>query len=93
MSKGGRRSNRAEDKLISRIDRGAYQGPKGSQYDEGEKKRLHECIMGMWVRQVMPGAGNLGPLLRVVDPKGGILENRQGMKVRLSPRSQVIIQP
>ncbi len=90
MSKGGRRSNLREDKLIDRLDKGRHFGPKsGTIYDKGEKKRLHECKQGAWVRQILPGAGNLGPMLRVIDPKAGLLENRQGMRAKLPPRTQV----
>jgi hypothetical protein len=93
MSKGGRRSNLIEDKLLNRIDRGRYEGPKGNIYDEGEKMRLHEASPGAWVRQVMQGAGNLGPMLRVIDAKAGLLENRQGMRIKLAPKAQVVVQP
>lgn len=93
MSRGGRRNNLVEDKLLNRLDRGKSMGPRGSIYDKGEVKRLHECIQGAWVRQVLQGAGNLGPMLRVIDPKAGLLENRQGMRVKLAPRTQVEIQP
>ena len=89
MARGSWRNKLVEEKLIDRIDRGRNQGPKGDMYAEGVKKRLHECNQGEWVRQIMPGAGNFGPLLRVIDPKAGILENRQGMRVKVPPRTQV----
>ena len=93
MAKGGRRSNIREDKLIDRLDRGRNFGPKGGTiYDEGEIKRLHECIQGSWVKPVLKGAGNLGPMLRVIDPKAGLLENRQGSMVKMPPRTQVEVQ-
>lgn len=93
MARGSWRNKLVEDKLINRIDRGRYQGPKTQLYEEGVKKRLHECQQGEWVRQIMQGAGNFGPLLRVIDAKAGILENRQGMRVKLPPRTQVEVKP
>ncbi len=95
VKRGGTRNYRAEA-LIERIDRareGMGVGPRGSIYDEGQKKRLHECRVGDWVRQVLSGTNNFGPLLRVIDPKAGILENRKGGQARLSPRTQVVVQP
>ena len=94
MARGSWRNKLVEEKLINRLDRGRHQGPKFNQFDEeGVKKRLHECQQGQWVRQVMKGANHFGPLLRVVDPKAGLLENRQGMRTKLSPRTQVVVQP
>jgi|AntAceMinimDraft_8_1070364.scaffolds.fasta_scaffold153367_1 hypothetical protein len=93
--RGGSRNHRA-DAIISRIDRareGLGDGPSGSIYDEGQKKRLHECQVGEWVRQVLTGANNFGPMLRVIDPTSGILENRRGGQAKLPPRSQVVVQP
>lgn len=92
MGRPSWRNKLVEEKMINKIDRGRYEGPKGNIDEPGEKKRLHECAQGQWVRQVLKGAGNLGPNLRVIDPKGGILENRQGMRTRLSPRTQVMVQ-
>ncbi|MCZ7583731.1 MAG: hypothetical protein M5R36_10565 [Deltaproteobacteria bacterium] len=57
------------------------------------KKRLHECEAGDWVKQVLTGANHYGPALRVIDPKGGVLESRMGTRSRMSPRTQVVVQP
>lgn len=96
MSRLIRRNNKVfEDRVIGQMDRAreGQTGPKGSQFDEGVKKRLHDCMPGDWVKQVLSGAGNVGPLLRVVDPKAGLLENRMGVRTKLPPRAQVIVQP
>ncbi len=93
MSRGGYRDNRWENSVINKIDRGRYSGPKANPYDEGEKKRLHECQQGQWVKQVLAGKDHYGPMLRVIDAKGGILENRHGARSKLPPRTQVMVQP
>ncbi len=96
MAKGYWRNNKlVEEKLINRIDRAreGREGPQGSQFDKAEKKRLHECLPGDWIKQVLTGAEHFGPLMRVIDPKTGLLENRSGTRGRLSPRAQVMVQP
>jgi hypothetical protein len=93
MTRGSWRNKLVEERLIARIDRGRERGPAGADLDESVKMRLHECKVGDWVRQVMAGAGNLGPNLRVIDPKAGILETRHGVRARISPRTQVMVQP
>jgi hypothetical protein len=89
------RNKATEEGLLSRMDRArehAGPRPKSGAFEEGVKKRLHECKPGDYIRQVLTGANNLGPLLRVLDPKSGELESRDGRRSRLSPRSQVMVQ-
>lgn len=90
---GSSRNQKEENKIIKLLDRARYQGPQGTQFDEGEKKRLHECKQGQWIKQILQGSGHFGPLLRVIDPKAGILENRSGVRHKLPPRTQVMVQP
>ncbi|HPQ70448.1 MAG TPA: hypothetical protein PKW95_15065 [bacterium] len=88
------RNKVVESSLLDRIDRGRSEGkkPQGGEFEETVKKRLHECSPGDYVREVLKGANNLGPLLRVIDPKAGILESRAGQISRMSPRTQVAVQ-
>jgi hypothetical protein len=88
------RNKATEEGLLGRIDRARETGPKPKQgaFEEGVKKRLHECKPGDYVRQVLTGANNLGPQLRVLDPKAGILESRDGRRTNMSPRTQVMVQ-
>lgn len=83
-----------EESLLNRIDRGRQAGPrpKSGAFEETVKKRLHECKPGDYVRQVMQGKENFGPLLRVMDPKSGLLESREGRQSSMSPRTQVVVQ-
>ncbi len=84
-----------EESLLDKIDRGRSGGvpkPKQGAFEEGVKIRLHEAKPGDSVRQVLSGANNLGPLLRVVDPKAGLLESRDGRQTRIAPKSQVMKQ-
>ena len=96
MARGHWRNNKLEEeKVINRIDRARQNmgGPQGSQFDQAVKKRLHECRTGDWIKQVLAGADNFGPLMRVIDPKTGLLENRSGIRGHLPPRAQVMVQP
>ncbi len=88
------RNKLVEDGLLGRIDRGREEGhrPKSGAFEETVKKRLHECRPGDYVRQVMQGKGNFGPLLRVMDPKRGLLESRDGRQSRLAPKTLVAVQ-
>jgi hypothetical protein len=88
------RNKLPEESLLDRIDRGrtASPRPKTGAFEEVVKKRLHECKPGDYVRQVMQGKENYGPLLRVMDPKSGQLESRDGRQSSLSPRTQVAVQ-
>lgn len=93
MSRGGWKNTQL-DKMADMLDRARENsGPKGSIYDQGEKKRLHDCRPGDWVRQVLTGAENYGPMLRVIDPKTGVLENRNGARSKMPPRTQVLVEP
>ncbi|MDP8224204.1 MAG: hypothetical protein P9L99_12650 [Candidatus Lernaella stagnicola] len=89
------RNKLVEDGLLDRIDRGRATGgrkPKGGAFEETVIKRLHECKPGDYVRQVLKGKGNMGPLMRVMDPQRGLLESRDGRQERLAPRTQVAVQ-
>ena len=92
MSRGSWRNKLVEERLINQIDRRAQQGPAKNDFEEGQRMRLHEAKQGMWVREIKQGAGNFGPPLRVVDPKGGVLENRKGRIFRLPPRTQILVE-
>ena len=84
-----------EESLLDKIDRGREGGvpkPKQGAFEEGVKIRLHEAKPGDYVRQIMAGKNNMGPLLRVVDPKAGLLESRDGRQTRIAPKSQVMKQ-
>ncbi|MCB9476212.1 MAG: hypothetical protein H6683_09265 [Deltaproteobacteria bacterium] len=94
MSKGGMRTNRELEKMVGRIDREretrGYRG--GAAFEEGEKKRLHQCQPGDWIREVLQGEDHYGPPLRVLDPESGLLENRKGVRSKIAPRTQVMVQ-
>ncbi|MBZ0273867.1 hypothetical protein K8I61_17650 [bacterium] len=95
MSKGGKTNKKSwEDSIIDQLDRAreGHMGPKEGAFDEGVKKRLHDCQPGDWVKQVLAGTNNYGPPLRVLDPKKGEVENRSGIRSALPPRSQVMTQ-
>jgi len=95
MSRDSWRNRLAEEKMLGRIDRARDQqggGPKTGAFEDLSKKKLHECQPGDYIRQVMPGSNNTGPLLRVVDPKTGLLETRDGRRTHIPPRSQVMVQ-
>jgi len=91
---GSWRNRLPEENLLRRIDRGREMSnrPKQGAFDETVKKRLHDCNPGDYVRQVMSGKDNYGPYLRVVDPRAGLVENREGRKQQLPPRTQVVVQ-
>ena len=89
------RNQVVENSLLNRMDRareGSGTGPSSGAIEEFEKKRLHNCQPGDWIRQVLQGANNYGPLLRVLDPKKGLLENRDGRRQHMQPRTQVVVQ-
>ena len=88
------RNKLVEEGLLGRIDRQRQQGgvgPRTGDVEEYKKMRLHECKIGDWVREVLPGAGNMGPLMRVLDPKTGTVETRAGRVSRMQPRTQVAV--
>ncbi len=88
------RNKLVEEGLLGRIDRQREQGngPKQGDVEEYKKMRLHECRPGDWVREVLAGTGNYGPLVRVLDPKSGLVESRAGRVQRIPPRTQVGVQ-
>jgi len=93
MTKFYRRGNTSEDNMIRRIDRGfASSNRPGDIFAEHVKKRLHECTPGDWVKQVLPGKENYGPLLRILDPSSGILEDKHGKRIILPPKTQVLVE-
>lgn len=90
------RNKLPEEKMLGRIDRAREGGgegrPKTGAFEEVKKVRLHQCHPGDWVRQVFAGKENYGPLLRVLDPKAGLLETRDGRQQSLQSRTQVVVQ-
>jgi hypothetical protein len=89
------RNKLVEEGLLGRIDRQREHGgdaPKNTGLEEYKKKRLHECKTGDWVREIMPGTGNFGPQMRILDPKTGIVESRAGRVQRVPPRTMVAVQ-
>jgi len=92
MSRGSWRNKLVEEKMVNRLDRARESGgPRTGAVEEYEKKRLHACQPGDYVRQVLQGKEHYGPMLRVVDPKSGLLESRDGRQSRMSPRTQVMV--